>query len=447
MFMTNDPYKVIELIKEQLQSSFDIEVRNLQYNGMRIQYMYITSICDLAIIQKNIIVPFFEMKNLQEYKNYLFAFPESLVSRDSQVVLNKILHGSVVVFIENNILLFSANQFMESSITESQIETVIQGPKDAFREKLDTNLNIIRQRYHKDTLKIENQELGVGKIPAAIMYDQSLVSYKILEQLKSRLQKKQAEYDQSIHQLHKFLMKEDSNIVPTILLTDRPDRVLNAIFEGKIIMIIEGSPFAMIMPSVFFDFMSSMEDVYQMPFVSKFLIILRYIGLFITISLPGFYVGITSYNPEIFRFQLALSIAGNRVTVPYPSFVEVIAMLFMMELLSEASSRLPKVVGPAATTVGGLIIGQAASEAGLISNIMVIIVSSVAISNFILPVTSMNYTIRVIKYPVLLLSIFFGLNGVVVGVIGIVFYFTSIRSFGIPYLQLFSKSNYKGMNN
>ncbi|MDP4089270.1 MAG: spore germination protein [Bacillota bacterium] len=447
MFNTNDSYKIAEWIKEQLQNSFDIEFRDLQYNGMLIHFMYITSVCDIKIIQKNIILPFFEMKNLAEYRNYLISYPNSLESKEPPLVLNRILHGSVAVFLENNILMFDAKDFLESPIAESMIETVIQGPKDAFREKLDTNMNLIRQRYHRKTLKIESQVLGMGKIPAALLYDQSLADYKILEQLKNRLEKLKEEYDKSIPQLHKFLMREDSPVFPTILLTDRPDRVINAIYEGKIILVVEGFPFAMVLPSVFFDFISSMEDVYQVPVVGRFLTILRYFAIFITISLPGLYVGITSYNPELFRFQLAISISGNRVTVPYPSFVEIIMMLVMTELLNEASSRLPKVVGPAATTVGGLIIGQAAAEAGIISNIMVIIVSAVAISNFILPVLSMNFAIRLMKYPILILSIFFGLNGVVVGIIALIFYLSGMRSFGKPYLQLFSKKVYKPISN
>ncbi|GKU26316.1 spore germination protein [Clostridium folliculivorans] len=439
MLNQEETLKIADWLKDTLQNSFDIEFRHLEFHEIKTDFLYITSICDPIIIQQNIITSFFRSKNLQEYRNYLISFAKSLESTDRQLILDKLLQGSVAVFLDNAVLLFDAKNFLESSIAESQIETVVQGPKDALREKLDTNLNIIRQRYPSKDLKIELRQFGTLNTPAALIYNNSIVNSEALEELETCLQKLSNKYTESVQQLHKYLMKHNSSIFPTILLTDRPDRVISNLNEGKITIIIEGSSFAMILPSVFFDFMSSMEDVYQLPAISKALLILRYLGLFISVTLPGFYVGISSYNPELFKFQLALSIAGNRVSVPYPSFVEVVSMLIITEILSESSSRLPKVVGPAATTVGGLIIGQAASEAGLISNIMVIIVSAVAISTFLIPINSFNYSIRIIKYPLLILSIFFGLNGIIVGIIGVTLYIANIRSFGRPYLQLFSK--------
>ncbi|GFZ32634.1 hypothetical protein CSC2_31600 [Clostridium zeae] len=439
MFSEEETLKIASWLKDTLQNSFDIAFRHLESHEIKTDFLYITSICDPLIIKKNIITSFFRSKDLQEYRNYLISFDKSLESTDRQVILNKLLQGAVAIFLDNTVLLFDAEYFLESSITASQIETVIQGPKDSLREKLDTNLNIIRQRYSKKSLKIELRQFGTLNTPTAIIYDNSIVNNEALNELQICLQKLPKEYGEPVQHLHKYLMKHNSSIFPTILLTDRPDRIVTSLNEGKISIIIEGSPFAMILPSVFFDFMSSMEDVYQLPSISKSLLILRYLGLFIAVTLPGFYVGITSYNPELFKFQLALSIAGNRVSVPYSSFIEVICMLLMTEILSESSSRLPKMVGPAATTVGGLIIGQAASEAGLISNIMVIIVSAVAISTFLIPVNSFNYSIRIIKYPLLILSIFFGLNGIIVGIIAVTLYISNIRSFGRPYLQLFSK--------
>jgi len=200
--------------------------------------------------------------------------------------------------------------------------------------------------------------------------------------------------------------------------------------------LISGTPFAVVLPTVMKDFMASMEDIYQTFWVTKFLQMLRYIGFFTSLILPGLYVAVTSYNPELFRVQLAISIAGSRTGVPYPSFIEVTIMLIMMEMLTEASIRLPKAIGPTATTVGGLILGQAATEAGLVSNIMIIIVSTVAISNFVVPINAFSFTLRIMKYIVLAFATIFGLVGVVVGFMILVAYMVKLDSFGTPFLTL-----------
>ena len=240
-----------------------------------------------------------------------------------------------------------------------------------------------------------------------------------------------------------MITRHKSFLFPTIVITERPDRIAYNLSKGKVIVMMEGTRFALILPSVFYDFMSSMDDLYLPSWIAKFLVLLRYLGLGTALLLPAMYVGITAYNPELFRVQLALSIAGSRMSVPYPAYIEVFFMLIMMELLTEASIRLPKAIGPTATTVGGLILGQAATEAGLVSNIMIIIVSAVAISNFVIPINEMGFAMRVTKYLLLIVSTFTGLIGVIFGLIGIIYYLVSLNSFGRPYLAFFNGEQFR----
>jgi hypothetical protein len=258
-----------------------------------------------------------------------------------------------------------------------------------------------------------------------------------LQQVKQSLGDIKLDVLQASGQLGNKLSRQKYMLFPTILVTERPDRITFNLAKGKMVILVEGTPFALIVPSVFYDFMSSMEDTYQPFWISQFLTSLRYIGLLISIVLPALYIGITAFNPEIVRVQLALSIAGSRVGVPFPAFIEVMFMLLMMELLTEASIRLPKSIGPTATTVGGLILGQAATEAGLVSNIMIIIVASVAISNFVIPINTMSFAMRVVKYILLLFSVFFGIVGLVMGCIALIVYLAHLDCFGQPYLKLF----------
>lgn len=252
---------------------------------------------------------------------------------------------------------------------------------------------------------------------------------------------------QSGEQLLDIIKKSNRSLFPVMLVSERPDRVAVNLAGGKVILLTSGSPFAVILPTVMKDFMASMEDIYQTYWVGRFLQVLRYIGFFLSITLPGLYVALTSYNPEVFRAQLAISIAGSRTGVPYPSFIEVLLMLFMMELLTEASIRLPKAIGPTATTVGGLILGQAATEADLVSNIMIILVSAVAISNFVVPINSFSFAIRVLKYFVLVLATLFGLLGVVIGFFMIIAYFVKLDSFGEPFFTLVQNKSKKNLGN
>jgi spore germination protein len=289
---------------------------------------------------------------------------------------------------------------------------------------------------------VEMQVVGnLSKTKIALVYDDSIVDQNVLQELKRRLEKVNVDLIQSTGELQKHIAQDPWNAFPTVVATERPDRAVLNISHGKVIIVVDKTPFVMIVPSVFSDFFTAMDDLVQLPVIGSFLRGLRYIGLALTLTLPGLYVGTISYNPEFFRIQLAFSVAASRAAVPYASYLEVIFMLLMMEFLTESSIRLPKVIGPTATTVGGLIVGQAATQAGLVSNIMIIIIAIVAISNFVIPINAMSFAIRVVKYPFLLLATFFGLPGVIIGLIGFVFYLSSIESFGVPYVKMFRKGD------
>ncbi len=219
-----------------------------------------------------------------------------------------------------------------------------------------------------------------------------------------------------------------------MLQTERTDRITYNLSGGKVVLLLDGDSLVILAPAVFFDFMTSMEDNYHPYWVTKFAEILRYIGLVTCVIFPGLYVAIASYNPEIVRPELALSVAGSRIGVPYPSYVEVLFMLIVTELLTEASIpeasiRLPKAVSATATTVGGLILGTAATDAALTSNIMIIIISAVAISTFVIPINEMSFSIRVSKYIILLFATFGGMAGLMLGFIGFIMILSNKSSF------------------
>lgn len=423
---------------DKLGPSDDLEHRLIQSNHFQVEILFITNICDSTLIRDDIIQPFFQMKQEADFENYLLSFPGCVRPASNVDALNKITAGHIAILLRERILLFNAAQIKAAALSDAQVEATIQGPQTGFCEHIDTNINLIRFRYQNNSLRVECLEIGrLSKSRLCLMYDDLQVDHQILDQVRKAIDEIKVDTLQSANELTQLLNKQKFAIFPTFLTTERPDRAILNLSQGKVILMLEGTPFVLILPVVFYDFYSAMDDNYQLSLVSYSLLILRYIALFLSLVLPAAYVALTAYNPEIFRVQVALSIAGSRASVPYPAYVEVLLMLILMELLLEASIRLPKSVGSTATTVGGLILGQAATSAGLISNIMIIIVSTVAISNFVVPINSMSFAMRIMKYPLILLASMLGITGVVLGLIGMTAYMSNLRSFGVPYLRLF----------
>ena len=430
---------ITDHIKNEFHGSPDLVNQRLEAHGKICELYYISSVCDTEKIHNDLYVPFFEEKEQVGYKDYLLSLSGIRKIGDGDNFVELLLRGSVLIFYNNFIFTFEVKKILNKAIPDTTIETTIQGPQTGLSEDLETNVNIIRHRYHQSSLTFEDMKVGnKSQMGIKIMYDAKEVDVDVLNELYQRLGEINKDVVQSVSQLSRLITRHKSFLFPTIIITERPDRIADNLSKGKVIVIMEGTRFALILPSVFYDFMSSMDDLYLPSWVAKFLVILRYLGLGTALLLPATYVGITAFNPELFRVQLALSIAGSRMSVPYPAYIEVLFMLIMMELLTEASIRLPKAIGPTATTVGGLILGQAATEAGLVSNIMIIIVSAVAISNFVIPINEMGFAMRVTKYLLLAAATLTGLIGVIVGLIGIIYYLVSLSSFGKPYLAFFN---------
>ncbi|MCU9613521.1 spore germination protein [Caldibacillus lycopersici] len=424
------------LLKTKLKSD-DLINQQLHRDNQCVEIIYIKSICDSQTIDLKIMKPFFEINSIEAYEMYIRSLPENKSYQSEQVAINNLLRGHVAIFTPTKCIFIDVKKIVNNNIFETTVESTLQGPKNALSEDLATNLNLIRHRYHLQSLTVELKAVSQTNLQLALLFDKSKVDSELLAKVQKKLASIDKQKIESSAQLQRYLNNQKRRLFPTIMITERPDRISFNLLKGKIAVLIEGSQFALIIPSVFFDFMSSMDDKYQSYWVTKSLVILRYTGLFISTFLPGLYVAFSAFNPEVLRVQLTLSISGSRMSVPFPAYLEVLFMLLMMEMLVEASIRLPKSIGSTATTVGGLILGQAATQAGLVSNIMIIIVAAVAISNFVVPINEMGFSFRVVKYVLLLISTLFGLIGIIFGFVALLIYLVHLESFGQPYLKLF----------
>lgn len=436
--------ETIKWINEQFKNTNELVHKDLEYENKHILLFYIKSLIDSDMLQNLIIKPFFEMSSSEQLNIYLQALPQFQEVKSREQVQLEVMNGNILVVIQNEYYLLDFRLTKNDQVNSTSVETTIHGSQLALSDNLMTNINVIRSNYHQSSLSVEYLEIGeVNRRKVAIIYDKDKVKSNVLDLIRKRLQKVDKQLITSTTQLNNFINDKRFSLFPQMIMTERPDRIVYNLAGGKVILLVDGNPQAVATPVVFFDFMTTMEDNYHTLVISLFLRILRYGGLFLSLLLPALYVGATSYTPEVFRTELALTIAGSRVGVPFSSFIEVLFMLFFMELLLEASIRLPKAVSATATTVGGLILGTAVTEASLASNIMVIIVSAVAISTFVIPVNEMAFSIRFVRLLLILITSLFGLAGLVLGFFVLIMYLVNLDSFGEPYLKLYTVSKKK----
>lgn len=425
-------------IEDQLKMSADFVNKTLQLKDQEIKLMYINTVTDNEHLHNLLIVPFYTFKSIEEYKEYIASLPNNKKIEKKEQTLLEMSKGSILIHITGNLYLIDNKKNQTDSIVETSIEPTIYGLKFGFTEDLQTNINMIRHKYHQPSLIVEKFEIGQKKNHSlAIIYDKETVDENVLMKVKEKINQITNNMLITTSQFQLYFNNHHRTLMPTMMLTERTDRVIYNLAGGKIALILDGSPDVVLVPAVFYDFITSMEDGYHTYWIAIFMKILRYFGLFTCLLLPGVYVALTSYNPEILRPALALSVAGSRMTVPYSSFLEMLIMLIFLELLTEASIRLPKAVSGTATTVGGLILGTAATEAALTSNIMIIIVSAVAIATFSIPINEMSLAIRVIRYVLLLFSTISGIVGMILSFLAFILYLANLDSFGEPYLKLF----------
>ncbi|MBB6633862.1 spore germination protein [Cohnella thailandensis] len=428
---------MIEQVRSRFGDAKDLVSEVMDNGYARLELCFFPAMCDVDQIKDAILVPFSYRFDPDEFRRMLKTGLTFLKSDEPKKWPELLLKGCVLLQYEDKVYSFLAIRKMQKAPGDTEVEASLQGPQSAFTEDLDMNMNLVRLRYNSPNLNAELMEKGeISRTRIMILFDREKVDRTSLDELRKRLESIKPQLIQASGQLAMYIGNARFSMFPITLQTERPDRVAQLLQRGKIAVLVDGSRFAITLPVRFFDFMHAMDDDYEPFWMGRIIILFRYLGMVLSMTLPALYIAACSYNPEFFRVQLAFSIDGSRAAVPYPSFVEVFIMLFMIEALIEASIRLPRFVGSTAATVGGLILGQAAQQAGLVSSIMIIVTSVVAISNFVIPNSSFSYSIRALKYVFVLVATFYGMVGIIVTLFLIVVYLCHLRSFGQPYLAV-----------
>ncbi|MFC4183465.1 spore germination protein [Saccharococcus thermophilus] len=322
------------------------------------------------------------------------------------------------------------------AIEEPQTQQAIRGPRDGFTESLRVNTTLIRRRIKNPNLWLETMRIGeVTKTDVAIMYMKGIANDEIVEEVRKRLRNIHIDSVLESGYIEQLIEDQTFTTFPTTYHTERPDVVAANLLEGRVAIFVEGTPFVLIAPALFIQFFQAVEDYYARFDIATALRFLRVLVFFISLVAPAIYIAATTFHQEMIPTPLVIAIAAQREAIPFPAFVEALAMEVVFEILREAGVRLPRAVGQTVSIVGALVIGQAAVEAGFVSSAMVIVVSITAIASFATPSFAIAISARLIRFALMFLAAMFGFYGIIIGILFMTIHLCSLRSFGVPYMS------------
>lgn len=443
----------IKVIKETLDSE-DIILREIiideTFPKLKAFLLYIDGLADKNLIQEHIIKPLnlFYRENVINTSTLKKRFIETSVltvgdlksETDIGKVFEYVLSGETALFFDgiDEAIVISSKGYEKRSVTESTAEAVILGPKDSFTENYRTNIVLIRRRLKDTNLKIKTIKLGRHtKTDVGILYLQGIANPKLIQEVEKRIHKIDIDGIIEIGYIEQLIEDDWISPFPQFRRTERPDVVAGSLLEGNFAIICDNTPYALIGPTTFTSLFQAAEDYYQKWYLATIIRFLRFLALFMATLAPALYVALTSYNPEMIPTDLLYSIAATREGVPFSSSIEALLMILILEILREAGVRLPGPIGKTIGIVGGLVIGEAAVKAGIVSPIMVIVIALNAISSFAIPGYSIAIAFRILTFIFLLFASVAGLFGIILGFLWLNCHLVTLKSFGVVYFYPF----------
>ncbi len=443
----------LELVRQEISHNSDVHFREFDIGrtGIRAAIIFVEGLSDKELIDKHIMkslmVDFFdEYKQESSYvkgtiskefiKNQVLSLSEVKEVHHIKELMLKVLTGSTALLIDgsSDVFILGTTKANKRNIEEPVSEALVRGPRVGFTEILSDNTALLRRHGENETLSLTKFQVGKrAKKDLVIAYINDIADPELVEEVKKRIQK--IDIDNVPESGYVEQLIEDNYLSPfqQVQSTERPDRVIGALMEGRVAILLDGTPFALIVPVTFSMLLQSPEDYYERWIPGTLLRLLRFGAAFVSLLTPASYISFISFHSGLIPTKLAMSIMGTRQGVPFPALIEALIMEIAIEILREAGLRLPKPIGPAMGIVGGLIIGQAAVEAGIISPIMVIVVALTAISSFAIPQYSAGITLRILRFAAMFCAAVFGLYGVILFFLLLCSHVVKLKSFGVPY--------------
>jgi spore germination protein KA len=350
--------------------------------------------------------------------------------------VDAVLSGDTLLLIDGHaVALINGSRGWDSrAVEDSKTEVVVRGPRESFVETLRTNTSLIRRKIKNPNLKIEMFKLGeVTRTDVALVYIKGIAGEGLVTEAKKRLSR--IKIDGVLESGYIEELIQDSAYTPfeTLHHTDRPDRVAAYLLEGRLAVLVDGTPVALLAPALFIENIQTPEDYYEKSQFMTAVRALRLMSLFLSLTASSLYVAITAFHHDLLPTPLLLSLAAQREAVPFPVFVETLLMEIAFELIRESGVRLPRPIGMAVSIVSALILGEAAVRAGIVAAATIIVVALAAMASFTVYYSG-SIVMRLLRFPLLILAGILGLPGLVIGILFMLIHMVNLRSFGVPYL-------------
>lgn len=442
-----DIQKNLQYIKKQAGENSDLAFRQIPLSTGEdsMGYLvYLKTSIDMNTLDVNILKPLISKCSEEyDYERILKEIPMAHITQttDLNLSIREIFKSTVLLLIQNNtnVYLITAENDKNRQIEEPSTERTLRGSREGFVENIDTNIYLVRRKLPDPKLVAEEVSVGLRTMTRiAILYVKDIADGGILEELRNRIGKIKIDGITAAGMLEQLIEDSYTSVFPQFQNTEKPDKVVQSLLEGRICILCNGSPVALLLPAVFVNFLSASEDYYERTIVGTFNRFLRYSAFFIVITLPSMYIALTSFHPELIPFNLIIPLAKARKEIPFPPIIEAFLLEITVEFLREMGLRLPEPVGNTLGVVGGIVLGDAAIRANLVSPAMVIVVGVTAIISFTIPNFSMVLALRLLRFAMMLMAGVFGAFGITIGWLFILAHLIRLESFSIPYLSPFA---------
>lgn len=449
----------LNIIKQKTGHSPDIIIRTLPFGDVpevTIAIVYVDGLVDNPTINEFLVQTLEDsaQTRLQE-KDIFTVISEKVVAtssletvKDWDTLFQFLLSGDTVILAEgkSDVLIASTKGGERRLVEQSDSEISLRGSKEGFTESITTNISLVRRIINNPNLWVEPMKLGTQtKTDLSIMYINGIADTDIVKEVRERLAQVDLDSILDSGYIEQVIEDESAGLFPTIIHTERPDAVAANLLEGRIAIIVNGTPHVLIVPAVLIQFFQTPEDYYVRFPISTLIRMLRVTMYLISLIGPAFYVAVTTFHQEMIPTDLLVIIASQTESVPFPAIVEALIMEVTFEILREAGLRMPNKISATISIVGALVIGQGVIQAGIVSPAMVIVVAITAIASLATPTYDIAISARVLRFVFMLSAAIAGFYGIILGLILLVVHLVSLRSFGVPYMSPFAPFELKSI--
>ncbi len=429
------------LLRQVFQDCDDVIFRSFTAAGRAGLLVYLDGMTDTAMIEKHVLRPLLVLAelpaDLRAVAGKVLTASSVIVTGEAGKALEAVLTGNPLLLFDGTAqgIVVKAIKHVKRAVEDAKTESVARGPHDAFTETLKDNIVLIRRRARDADIKVRTFQVGGrSRTGLALVYVASLVKPGLVAEVERRLSKIKTGQIVLAAQVEEYLVDHPWSPFPQTHVTERPDTLVVSLYEGRVGLIVDNTPQAIIVPCTFSSLLQSTEDFTTQPAVASLIRTTRYVAASLGVFLPAMYVAIVSYNPGMLPTTLAITVAELRARTPYPAFMEVIIMEFILEIFQEAVLRLPQKISPAAGIVGGFVIGTTIVQAGIVNALLVVATAGTAIASYTMPSYNLGLALRSLRLPTVIAASILGFYGLVLSYLAIVVHMCSLRSFGESFL-------------